>query len=237
MVKTELHFIRVVCQPTRQQYEAMATDGKLIRTKAINKFAMLQNGRNRGIRSSTDSDTRKPISEGLLLSAKRHLSADQAAAYERELSARKEATKEVAVLVTAAKLDRRLVLNTPQRAQVTKVLTDNWNPAWGTSQMMMLGGQYFPDIPDSKITPILTATQKKVLKTATQQSHVFFGFNVGRNQGIVIADEKWDDEPDDEASEETEAGNNDANGEKPESDDSLEATDARQAASVPEVSE
>ena len=235
MVKTELHFIRVVCQLTREQYDAMAADGKLIRTKTIGKFALLQQGINRGIRSN-DSDTRKPISDGLLLSAKRHLSADQVAAYERELTARQEAAKEVAILVTAGKLDRRLVLDTSQRAQVTKVLTDNWNPAWGAPQMMMHGGQHFPDIPDSKITPILTATQKKVLKSATQQSNVFWGFNIGMNQGIAIVDEKWDDESGNEASEETDEANKKVNGEKSEGDDTVEAADAKAASSMPEGS-
>lgn len=235
MVKTEMHFIRIVCQPTRQQYDAMTADGKLIRSKAINKFALMQQGMNRGIQSN-DSDTRKPISDGLLLSAKRHLSADQVAAYERELTARQEAAKKVAVLVTAGKLDRRLVLDTSQRAQVTKVLTDNWNPAWGAPQMMMHGGQYFPDIPDSKVTPILTATQKKVLKSATQQSNVFWGFNVGMNQGIVIGDEKWDTEAGNEASEETDEANKEATGDKPGGGDTDEAAEAKKANSVPEGS-
>lgn len=234
-VRTELHFIRIVCQPTRQQYEAMATDGKLIRTKAINKFAAMQQGRNRGIRSN-DSDTRKPISEGLLASAKRHLSADQVAAYELELAARMDADKKVALLVVAAKLDRRLVLDTPQRTQVTKVLAENWNPAWGATQMMMYGGQYFPDVPDTKITPILTATQKKVLKSVNQQSQVFWGFNVGMNQGILIPDEKWDDQPGNEASNKDEAKSEEADGEKPDRDDSAKAVDDKQATPVPEGS-
>lgn len=235
MVKTELHFIRIICQPTREQYDAMAADGKLIRTKTIGQFALLQQGINRGAQSN-DSDTRKPISDGLLLSAKRHLSADQVSAYERELTARKEATKEVVILVTAGKLDRRLVLDTPQRAQVTKVLTENWNPAWGAPQMMMHGGQYFPDIPDSKITPILTATQKKVLKSATQQNNVFWGFNIGMNQGIAIADEKWDDESDNEASKGTEPANKDATGEKSGGDDTAEAAEVKSTSSVREGS-
>lgn len=237
MVRTELHFVRIVCQPTRQQYDAMATDGKLIRTKTINKFAMLQQGRNRGVRSSNDSDTRKPIAEGLLASAKRHLSADQVAAYERELAARTDAAIEIAILITAGKLDRKLVLNGQQRAQVTKVLAENWNPAWGGTQMMMHGGQYFPDIPDPKITPILTATQKKVLRTVNQQSRVFFGFNVGMNQGIVIADEMWDDDSGNEASKKTEAPNKDANGKKPSDGDSVEEVDVKKATSVREGSE
>lgn len=194
IIKTELHFIRLVCQPTRQQYDAMAADGKLIRTKVLNKFAMIQQGMNRGIRDSSDNDTRKPVSEGLLQSAKRHLSLVQVAKYESELAERNHAHKDVAILVTAAKLDEKLVLNTEQRSQVTKVLGENWNKSWGSVQTMMYGSQYFPNIPDQKITPLLTARQKKVLRTLNQQNRVFFGFNVGMNQGIVIPDEQWEDE-------------------------------------------
>lgn len=199
VVKTELHFIRVVCQPTRQQYDALASDGKLIRTKVINRFAMIQQGINQGIQSSSDNDTRKPVSEDLLASAKRHLTPDQVAKYEIELTARNKARKEVTVLVTAAKLDRKLVLNADQRAQITKVLDENWDESWGSMQMMMYGGDSFPNVPDQKIVPILTRTQKNVWRTVTQQNQVFWGFNVGMDQGIAIADEMWDDEETTEA--------------------------------------
>ena len=225
----------LVCQPTRQQYDAMATDGKLIRTKTIEKFALQRQGINRGIQSK-DSNARNPIAEGLLLSAKRHLSADQTAIYERELIARKEAAKKVAILVTAEKLDRRLILDIPQRAQITKVLTENWNPSWGAPQMLIRGGQFLPDIPDLKITPILTATQKKVLKNTTQQSNVFWGFNVGRNQVIVLRDEEWDEEPKGEASDKAEATNKVADADKPGGDNAVEAVDAKQAETAPEGS-
>jgi hypothetical protein len=233
VVKTELHFIRIICQPTRQQYDAMATDGKLIRIKTIRKFALQMQKGNRGIQSN-DSNTRNPIAEGLLLSAKRHLSADQAAIYERELIARKEAAQKVAILVTAGKLDRRLILDMSQRAQITKVLNENWNPSWGAPQMLMRGGQFLPDIPDLKITPILTDTQKKVLKTTTQQSHVFWGFNVGRNQGIVLRDEEWDEKSKGEASDKAEATNKVADTDKPGGDNAVEAVDTKQAEAAPE---
>lgn len=194
IVRTELHFVRIVCQPTREQYEVMENDADLVRAKAIDKFALIQQGRNRGNRSN-DTDTRKPIAEGLLASVKKNLSPDQVSAYERELLARKNAYKDITVLVTAANLDQKLVLNSDQRTQVTKVLDDNWNPAWGSMGMLLYGGQYFPDVPDAKLAPILTSTQKKILRTVNQQSQVFFGFNIGMNQGVAIPDEQWDDEP------------------------------------------
>jgi len=233
VVKTELHFIRTICEPTRQQYEAMATDGKLLRIKTIRKFALQQQNGNRGIQSK-NSNTRTLIAEGLLLSAKRHLSADQAAIYERELVARKEAAQKVAILVTAGKLDRRLILDMSQRAQITTVLNENWNPSWGAPQMLMRGGQFLPDIPDLKITPILTDTQKKVLKTTTQQHNVFWGFNVGRNQGIVLRDEEWDEESKDEASHKAEATNKVADADKPGDDNAVKAVDTKQAEAAPE---
>lgn len=212
IIKTELHFIRVVCQPTRSQYDALATDGKLIRTKVLNKFAMIQQGMQRGIRDSSSNDTRKPVSEGLLESARRHLSSDQVAKYESELAERDKALKEAAVMVTAAKLDEKLVLNTEQRSQVTRVLSENWDKSWGSVQMMMYGSRYFPNIPDQKIIPLLTTTQKKVLRTLNQQNRVFFGFNVGMNQGIVIPDEEWEDE---EGATEAARGANDESAGKP----------------------
>ncbi len=207
VIKTELHFIRIVCQLTREQYGVMANDGELIRSKTVNKFALLQQGMNRGVRSSTDTDMRKPISEGLLLSAKRHLTPDQVAKYESELAERKHIQKEVGVLVTTAKLDRKLVLNTNQRAQVKKVLSENLNASQTSAQLLMYGGDHFPNVPDRKLTPILSETQKKVWRTVNQQSQVFFGFNAGMIQGLVIADEKWDDKPADDEPADDEAKN------------------------------
>ncbi|MDA0284388.1 MAG: hypothetical protein O3B86_13640, partial [Planctomycetota bacterium] len=170
IVRTELHFIRVVCQPTRQQYESIASDSKSVRTKAVQEFAMIQQGMQRGQTGSDNSDTRRPVVEGLLVSVKRHLSPEQVADYDREVADRNAARKEVAVLVTAAKLDRKLVLNPEQRTQVTQLLNDNWNESWASAPMLMYGGEQFPNLPDPKLMPILTASQKKVWQTVAPRS-------------------------------------------------------------------
>jgi hypothetical protein len=202
IVRTELHFIRIVCQPTRQQYESMAADGKLIRMKVLNKFAMVQQNRQRAQNGSDDSDARKPVASELLISAKRHLSPDQVATYERELAARKEAHKDTSVLMTAAKLDRKLVLTADQRDKTVTMLNDNWRASWGSMSMLRYGDRYFPDVPDQKLIPILTKTQKNVWRTVNQQGRVFFGFNVGMAPGGAIADEEWEDEPEEKPAEE-----------------------------------
>ncbi|NQV26227.1 MAG: hypothetical protein HQ518_17875 [Rhodopirellula sp.] len=205
VVKTELHFIRIVCQPTRQQYDALAADGKLIRTKVLNQFALIQQGMNQGRQPSNDNDTRKPVSEELLIASARHLSPDQVAKYKSELAERDKARQKVIVLATAARLDRKLVLNSQQRTQVTKMLGDNWQAGWGSMQMMIYGGEFYPDLPDSQLIPMLTATQKKVWRTVNQQNQMFWGFNVLMDQGIEIADEQWDDKPADDASADSKA--------------------------------
>ena len=76
--------------------------------------------------------------------------------------------------------------------------------------MLMYGGQYFPDVPDSKLIPILTDNQRKVWKTVDQQNQVFWGFNVGMNQGIILPEEEWSDEPDAAVAKESAAAGGDS---------------------------
>ena len=56
------------------------------------------------------------------------------------------------------------------------------------------------------------------------------------NQGIAVADEKWDEEPGNEASEGTEPANKDATDEKSRGDDTAEAANVKDASSVGEGS-
>lgn len=234
ILRTELHFIRVVCNLTRQQYDAIAADGRLVRTKAIKRFALIHDGINQGFVQSTDSDTRKQFAEDLLVSAKRHLTADQVAAYERELAARDRAHKQVAVLVTAAKIDHKLVLNADQRKQVTTMLNEDWNASWGAAQMLMYGGQYFPDIPDAKLTPLLTSSQEKVWRTVNQQGQELWGLNVGMNQGIALPEEKWNDESGNDTSKPASGSTEEPDGQSTGSDVENSGRDAT-ATKIPEA--
>lgn len=220
ILRTELHFMRVVCKPSREQYNVIAADGMLARTKAIKRFALIQEGARQGFTQLPDSNTRKPFADDLLSSAKRHLTADQVAAYERELAARDRDHKQMAVLVTAAKIDHKLVLSAEQRKRVTKMLNEDWDVSWGAAQMLMYEGQYFPDVPDSKLTPLLTSSQEKIWRTVNQQGQEFWGLNVGMNQAIALPEEKWDGESGNDAlpasasTERPDAESVDSNGEK-----------------------
>ena len=231
IVRTELHFIRMVCQPTRQQYAALAADGKLIRTKVLNSFASLPQNRQRNPGNSDDSDARKPVAAELLNSAKRHLSSEQVAAYKIELAARNEARKDTSVLITAVKIDRKLVLTSEQRDKTVTMLNDNWKESWGSMSMLMYGDQYFPDVPDQKLIPILTKTQQNIWRTVSQKNRVVWGFNIGMAAAVAIADEEWEDEPaENPANDAPVTGENPDNTKDSKSDLQSETPDGKQAA-------
>lgn len=193
ILRTELHFIRVVCKTSRKQYEAISDDAKLVRTKAIRKFAQFQNGMNQGVMKGEDSDCRQQMVSDLLISVARHLSTEQLAAYRSELAARAEARRRVAVYVTTARIDRKLMLSSDQREQVRKMLDQDWDVSWNAAEMLMYGGHYFPDVPDAKLTPLLSAAQEKVWRTVSQQGEENWGFNPGMNQPVALPDEQWED--------------------------------------------
>lgn len=199
LFKTELHFIRIVCQPTKQQYEKIAADGEKVKKATIRKFALYQKRMRRGFRAGEQrngpGDPRDMLAQELSKLVKTTLSADKAASYQKEIDRRGVARKRVAKLNILAKLDKRLVLTADQRSQLSKILETNWKDSWNNVQMLMYGEQYFPQLPNNKVLPVLNKSQKDVWRGITKQGNIFFGFNIFMVNGIQIDDEVWDDEP------------------------------------------
>lgn len=195
LIRTELHFIRMVCDTDRKQYEAIQSDSKEVRNNVLREFAQVQQGWNRGVnQNSNNGNPRLSVTDSLLNVVKKHLTPEQAGAYQREVTARREAFNKVVVSITTTKLDRKLQLTPDQRVKVVAVLTSDWDGSGVNMQSLMYGDQYFPDLPDGKLTPLLTERQKKVWRTVGQQTQVFWGFNMGINQVVAIEDEVWDEE-------------------------------------------
>ncbi len=198
LYKTELHFIRIVCQPTKQQFETISADGEKVKKYTMRKFALYQKRMRRGFRAGEQrngpGDPRTILAQGLIKLVKTTLSADQAASYQKEIERRRAARKRVAKLNILAKLDKRLVLTRDQRGQLSKVLDTNWKESWNNVQMLMYGDQYFPTLSDNKVLPILNKSQKDVWRGMTKQSNIYFGFNIFMVNGVQIDDEVWDDE-------------------------------------------
>jgi hypothetical protein len=190
MLRTELHFMRLVTQPTKQEYEKIAADTEPAIKDAIRSLLIAANTGNVG----GQADARGPIAAVVARSVRANLSADQAAAYEKELEQRTAARKRAAVLNLVAMIDKSLMLNSEQREEITQVLIKNWTESWGQTQMLMMAGQYMPTLPDAKILPILTDAQREIWR-GVPRTNVRFGFNISAVPIVPIDDEVWDGDP------------------------------------------
>ena len=79
--RSELHLMRLVCQPTKEQYERIATDGNTA-LKALTKklAASMRHGF-----VNESNDPRVPITEAISKSARTTLTPAQVARYQKEL--------------------------------------------------------------------------------------------------------------------------------------------------------
>jgi hypothetical protein len=196
LYKTELHFLRVVCQPTKQEFEKISADGTTVLTTATRKLALAwrearQHGG--GVFTAQRSDPRKLIADGLTKSVTARLSPEQAARYQKELEQRAAARKRALVLQTLAKLDKTLLLTAEQRDKFREILDKSVNDSWQQMQMVMYGDNYFPQLPEFKVLPLLNETQRAVWRGIPRQN-IGFGFDLGIVPGINIEDEVWDDD-------------------------------------------
>jgi hypothetical protein len=187
--RMELHFMRLVTEPTRQQYEKIAADSEPAVKDALKALVEgLQSGQ------GVQSDPRVPIAEAIAKAAQSTLSPEQATRYQKEIDLRIAARKRLVVLNLVSMIDRVLVLRPDQREKIGEILTGNWNEAWNQTQMLMYGGQYFPPMPDAKIDPILSDAQRTVWR-GISKGNIRFGVNFGFMQGMAIEDEEWADNP------------------------------------------
>jgi hypothetical protein len=188
LYRTELHFMRIVCQPTKKQFEKLAADGEPELKAMVKKFSStLRTGG-----ANQQSDPRTLIANVVAKSVQPVLSPEQAARYQKELDQRASARKRVWLLNLVRMVDRVLVLTAEQRDKLGKILEKNWNGSWNQTQILTYGGQYFPKMPDSEILPILTENQKTVWQ-GIPKGTVNFGFNPNMLEAIDIGDEVWNE--------------------------------------------
>ena len=142
---------------------------------------------------TSPSDPRLTIAAGLVNPVRATLSPEQAARYQKEIGERTAARQRVVLLNLVAKFDQLLILTPEQRVKLGDILKNNWDEAWNQTQLLTLGIQYLPQVPEVKVLPLLTENQKNVWRTVTTRN-IRFGFNPGIVQEIAIEDEVWDDE-------------------------------------------
>lgn len=193
LYRTELHFMRLVCQPTKQQYEKIAADGEAALKTTLRNVALKARVLNEGRPAALEQfDPRMSIADALAGSVRATLSSEQAARYQTELDQRAVTRKRVVLLNLVAKVDKVLILTTEQRDKLGAILEDNWKDSWNQT-VFMHGGHLFPRMPDMDIRLILTETQKNVWSGI--QKNVQFGWDLGIVPGLEIGEEVWDDDP------------------------------------------
>jgi hypothetical protein len=189
MLRTELHFMRLVTEPTKQQYEKIAADTEPAVKEAIRSLLVAANTGNAG----GQADPRGPIAAVVARSVRDTLSPEQAAKYDKELEERTAARKRAVVLNLVAIMDKHLTLSAEQRDKISEVLTNNWTDSWNQPQMLLMSGQYVPTLPDTKINPILSDGQKLIWRYIPK-SNTRFGLNLSMPV-VPIENELWDDDP------------------------------------------
>jgi hypothetical protein len=190
--KGELHFLRQVCQPTRQQFEMVAAAVEPDVKTAMRKCATIWNEQRRGQwrADAEHPDVHKIITAGLARVVKTDVSPQQAERYEKELSLRDAARKRAIAEGLLVRMDNRLVLSPEQRDKLRKVLEKNWNSSWNNMQLFNQGDWYFPNMPDAWILPILTKTQKAIW-TGVYKGQVYWGIEENMLQQVSLPDEEW----------------------------------------------
>ena len=190
VLRTELHFMRLVTEPTRQEYEKIADLCDAGVKDAIRSLLVAQYTGNVG----AWSDVRAPIAAVVARSVHATLSAEQAAKYDKELEQRTAARKKAVVENLVAMVDKAVVLNAEQRVKIGEVLANNWTESWNQNQLLVMLGRYFPTLPDAKLMPILTDAQRDIWRTIPK-TNARWGFDLSNMPVVPIADEVWDGEP------------------------------------------
>ena len=205
--KTELSFVRAVCQPNAEQSKKIKAASEAALKTAVKKFAEIQKKMQQGVRAGEQPewpDPRKLMSDALLKSVKESMSAEQAKRYEVELEKRAAARKRAALLNFVAKLDKDLVLTADQRGKLTEALDKNWKDSWCQQlEVFMYGDSYFPALPDAQVIPVLTDKQKQIWNGIPKQQNQIWGWAGGgfvqavelEVEGAIILEEAKSDEP------------------------------------------
>jgi hypothetical protein len=194
LYRTELHLLRVVCKLTKPQYQKVAADGEPALKATKQKYLVYWRDQQQGKwdRAGRHDDPRETLSAELEKALQKTLTPEQAAAYKKERDLRTAAQRRAVVKTLIVMMDRQLVLSAVQRDKIHEVLDKNWNDSWYT-YVVRFGGNYFPEMPDAKILPILNDDQKTIWN-GMQKGNFLFGFHGLGIGNVVEFEETWDDD-------------------------------------------
>ena len=196
LLTEELGFVRLVCSDlSKEQRPKIKAAGEASLKQAAKEMGQFQNRQNQGIaiQARIQPEPRKMIREAVDKALRETLTAEQIQRFSREATARKEQRKRAAILCVVSRLDGCLSLNADQREKIIDSITSHWEDKW--EQWLMInvyGDQYFPEMPEQYVAPILNPDQKSVWNGLQK---INLGGWWGNNGQNPPSDGWWGDEP------------------------------------------
>jgi hypothetical protein len=179
LARGEYYLIKNVCEPNAEQRKQLASASEQAARGAARKFVeaqqkMMQGGFRPGM---TYPDPHTLVADEMARVIG-FLSIEQQEKYRRERELRAAGRKQVFIDNFVAKLDAELVLTPQQRDKLAAALAANWNDSWGQSLEVLSNLEnFFPNIPEQVIAPLLTEKQQAVWRRFPRNQGVFFGFS------------------------------------------------------------
>jgi hypothetical protein len=211
-LRTELGFVKAVCDPTDDQVDQIRKSlekyrADVVKTSADFQKRVARKGLN-GQESIGFPDGRQLLRANLPRTVKAHLTIEQIERFQSELDRRERDRTRAAVHTLVARLDRDLTLSAEQREKISESLTSHWNAAWAQQFEIFLqqGDQFVPNFTEKMIGPYLNPIQKKIWRgsQANQANSQiilrggFLGPVGGGLAGLMgIMEEDLDDDDDD----------------------------------------
>ena len=165
LYRFELMSVRTAFRLTTEQIRGIRPETDAAFDRAIARLFEAQQDSSPGpVRvHSADLLYEKVIREAVFSVTKRHVPAEQWAAFQEDLNRREATRKQAGVEFLVATLDRELQLTGRQRDQLTQSLSAHWDGLWYSALELTLGGNpCAPRIPDELVKPYLSETQQVI---------------------------------------------------------------------------
>jgi hypothetical protein len=165
LYRFELMSVRTACHLTNDQLRSIRPETDAAFGEAIARlFEAQQKAAPGPVRVlSAELDYNAVIREAVFSVARRHVPAEQWAAFLEDLERREASRKQAGVEFLVATLDRDLQLTGRQRDQLAQSLSAHWDDLWYSSLELTLGGTpCVPRIPDELLKPYLSEAQQGI---------------------------------------------------------------------------
>ncbi len=179
LLASELRFIRLTCPLAPADRPKIRAAGEAALKDATRKMAEGQFNRG-GAMPDGQSNIRDALGDALAGALRESISPEEVATFEAEAAHRADRAREAAILTVVSHLDGIVFLKEQQRIEISKAISENWQPEWESWRMISrYGNEYFPAGADPFIAPALSAEQLEVWGGLQKVDFGFHFFNDG----------------------------------------------------------